>query len=42
MELLIALIVPVLALGIGWLYGRNDVNPYTVAGKAYYNSNKGE
>jgi hypothetical protein len=40
MELLIVLMIPVLAVGIGWLYGRNDVDPYTATGKAYYNSNK--
>ena len=40
MELLIVLSIPVLAVGIGWIYGRNDVDPF--AGKADHNSNKGE
>jgi len=39
--ILIASVV-VVPIAIGWLYGRNDVDPYTTSGKAYYNTNKGE
>jgi hypothetical protein len=42
MEVLMVLMIPALAVGIGWLYGRNDVDPNTPQGKIYYNSNKGE
>jgi hypothetical protein len=42
MEFIIVLMIPVLALGVGWLYGRNQVNPFDVKGKNYYNQNEGE
>lgn len=43
MEYVVAIVVvPVIAITVGWFYGRNTVNPYTTKGKAYYESNKGE
>lgn len=40
MEYLTLLSVPVLAIVVGYMHGRNDINPDTPEGKIYYS--KGE
>lgn len=36
MEYLILLAIPVVSLSIGYLFGRTDIDPNTLNGKAYY------
>lgn len=36
MEYLILLTIPVVSLVVGYLFGRNDIDPNTLNGKAYY------
>lgn len=41
MNTLVAIVsIFVIPFVIGWLYGRNGVDPYTTKGKAYYNTTK--
>jgi hypothetical protein len=42
MEFLIILMIPVVALCIGWLYGRNQVDPFGSQAKTYYDPHKEE
>jgi len=34
----VLLTIPIISLIIGWLYGRNLINPDTPEGRTYYNN----
>lgn len=36
MEYLVLLVIPAVSLVIGYLFGKNDVDPNTLSGKAHY------
>ena len=40
MNFLILIAIPVIAATVGWMFGRDNVDPNSTAGAAYYNTAK--